>query len=67
LVVDQIWGELTDSEQQLVRLRFYEQRSQSEIADILGTSQMQVSRRLTRLLTKLRAWIDADSGLSLAS
>jgi len=67
LFVDQIWRELTDSERQLVRLRFYEQRSQSEIAEILGTSQMQVSRRLTRLLAKLRAWIGSDSGLSLAS
>ena len=67
LVVDQIWRELTDGEQQLVRLRFYEQRSQSEIAVMLGTSQMQVSRRLTRLLAKLRALIGVDDGLSLAS
>jgi RNA polymerase sigma-B factor len=67
LVVDQIWRGLTDSEQQLVRLRFYEQLSQAEIAEILGTSQMQVSRRLTRLLAKLRALIGADEALSLAS
>lgn len=67
LVVAQVWGELTQGEQELLRLRFYEQRSQSEIAGILGTSQMQVSRLLTRLLTKLRAWIDADAELTLAS
>jgi len=67
LIVARFWGELTDSEQQLLRLRFYEQRSQSEIAGILGTSQMQVSRRLTRLLAKLRASIGADAELSLAS
>jgi len=67
LIVAQVWGELTESEQQLLRLRFYEQRSQSEIAGILGTRQMQVSRRLTRLLAKLRASIGADAELSLAS
>jgi RNA polymerase sigma-B factor len=67
LVVAQIWGELTDVEQELLRLRFYEQRSQTEIAVILGTSQMQVSRLLTRLLAKLRVFIDADAGLTLAS
>jgi RNA polymerase sigma-B factor len=67
LIVAQVWGELTESEQQLLRLRFYEQRSQSEIAEILGTRQMQVSRRLTRLLAKLRASIGADAELPLAS
>jgi RNA polymerase sigma-B factor len=67
LVVAQIWGELTAAEQQLLRLRFYEQRSQTEIAEILGTSQMQVSRLLSRLLAKLRVSIDADPGLTLAS
>ena len=67
LVVAQIWGELTDAEQQLLRLRFYEQRSQTEIAGILGTSQMQVSRLLTRLLAKLRVSIDGDAELTLAS
>ncbi len=67
LVVAQIWGELTNGEQELLRLRFYEQRSQTEIAGILGTSQMQVSRLLTRLLAKLRVSIDADTELTLAS
>jgi RNA polymerase sigma-B factor len=67
LVIAQVWSELTESEQQLLRLRFYEQRSQSEIAMELETSQMQVSRRLARVLTKLRTWIGADHEMSLAS
>ena len=41
-VVAQVWGVLTVGEQELLRLRFYDQRSQTEIAGILGTSQMQV-------------------------
>jgi len=61
LVVAQLWGELADSEQDLLWVRFYEQRSQAKIAGILDTSQVQVSRLLTRLLAKLQALIDADA------
>lgn len=35
-------------------LRFYEQRSQQEIADAIGINQAQVSRILIRVLTDLR-------------
>lgn len=51
----QICSELTDEDRTLIRLRFYECMSQREIAEELGTSQMQVSRMLTRLLGGLRA------------
>ena len=43
-------------EQELVRLRFLEGLSQSEIARQLGVSQMQVSRLLGRTLSQLRTW-----------
>lgn len=46
---------LTDDERELLRLRFVEDRTQQEIADIVGVSQMQVSRRLTKLLEQLRS------------
>ncbi|HKU12638.1 sigma-70 family RNA polymerase sigma factor [Sinomonas sp.] len=45
---------LTERERQLLRLRFIEEMSQSEIAEILGVSQMQVSRLLRQLLDRLR-------------
>lgn len=45
---------ITDEERQLLRLRFMEEMSQSEIAEILGVSQMQVSRLLRQLLDRLR-------------
>jgi RNA polymerase sigma-B factor len=47
-------AELTPVECRLLRLRFVEDRTQSEIATILGTSQVQVSRHLTRALQQLR-------------
>jgi RNA polymerase sigma-B factor len=41
--------------QEIVRLRFYDQLSQSEIAERLGISQMHVSRKLRESLTRLRS------------
>jgi RNA polymerase sigma-B factor len=60
LIIDRALARLDESEQRLVQLRFFEQRSQSDIADELGISQMQVSRLLSRLLLKLRSMIGAS-------
>ncbi|NND03344.1 MAG: SigB/SigF/SigG family RNA polymerase sigma factor [Acidimicrobiia bacterium] len=46
---------LPDRERTILVMRFFEDRSQSEIADALGISQMHVSRLLRRTLTELRA------------
>jgi RNA polymerase sigma-B factor len=46
--------ELTERERLIVRLRFVEDRTQSEIGSVLGVSQMQVSRLLTAILSRLR-------------
>jgi RNA polymerase sigma-B factor len=40
-------------ERELIRLRFFEQRTQTEIAARLGISQMQVSRLLRKVLSRL--------------
>src|SRR3954447_21037422 len=45
---------LTDRERYVMHLRFAEDRTQSEIAERIGVSQMQVSRILRGLLGKLR-------------
>lgn len=45
---------LTDEERQFIKYRYYEEKSQTEIAGILGTSQMQISRMEKKLLKKLR-------------
>ena len=57
VLVAAVWKELSGAEQRLLRMRFFEERSQSDIAEDLGTNQMQVSRMLARLLKKLRALI----------
>jgi RNA polymerase sigma-B factor len=48
-------SQLPEREQELVRLRFEENLSQSEIGERLGVSQMHVSRLLRRTLTELRS------------
>lgn len=45
---------LPDREQEMVLLRFYGNKTQSDIADRLGISQMHVSRLLSRTLESLR-------------
>jgi RNA polymerase sigma-B factor len=67
LIVSTALDQLTDGERQLLWYRFYEQRSQAEIAAAIGTSQMQVSRLLCRVLGKLRSIIGAVGETALAS
>lgn len=67
LIVDRAVAQLEESERQLIWLRYFEQRSQSDIAHELSISQMQVSRLLSRLLIKLRSIIGAPTGLAAAS
>lgn len=47
-------AELSEQEREAVRLRFVDDLTQTEIARILGVSQMQVSRLLSRSLARLR-------------
>ena len=55
--------DLTDRERLVLRLRFVDLLTQSDIADRIGVSQMQVSRilraTLTRLRLRLRASLDS--------
>jgi RNA polymerase sigma-B factor len=51
---------LPPREQKIVRLRFYEQLSQSEIAERVGVSQMHVSRLLRVALAQMRNALEAE-------
>jgi len=53
-VVEGLLEELPEREQEIVRLRFYEELSQSEIAERIGISQMHVSRLLRRSFEQMR-------------
>jgi RNA polymerase sigma-B factor len=51
-------AQLTPRQRQILHMRFVEERTQSEIGQAIGVSQMQVSRLLTTILAKLRASLD---------
>lgn len=61
IVVSELIERLPEREQDIVRLRFYDNMSQTEIADIVGVSQMHVSRLLRRSFEQMREWMDAGS------
>ncbi len=52
--VERLLIRLPDRERQIVRLSFFEDRSQAEIAETMGISQMHVSRLLRRSLELMR-------------
>ncbi|MFF2552056.1 RNA polymerase sigma factor SigF [Nocardia sp. NPDC058058] len=54
LAVRPLIAELPERERRVLVLRFFEFRTQNEIAELLGVSQMQVSRILCRTLDTLR-------------
>ncbi|MEO1063127.1 MAG: sigma-70 family RNA polymerase sigma factor [Actinomycetota bacterium] len=58
LLVSQLLDRLPSSDAEIVRLRFFEELSQQQIADRIGVSQMQVSRLLRRILGQLREVAD---------
>lgn len=53
---------LPERERRIIALRFFEAKSQSEIAAEIGISQMHVSRLLSSTLRKLRAAVTAEPG-----
>lgn len=58
VLVDQLLDTLPEREASILRLRFYEELTQSEIAERLGISQMHVSRLMRRCLDDLRAVLE---------
>ncbi len=50
-----LWATLETAERRLLYWRFVDELTQQQIADRLAISQVQVSRRLTRLLSRLRS------------
>lgn len=53
--------DLSARDRRIVYLRFFEDRTQSEIGDDLGVTQMQVSRLLARILGDMRTELEATA------
>lgn len=52
---------LTEQEREVVRLRFSDGQTQSQIARAVGVSQMQISRILTRSVATMQEILDAEA------
>lgn len=63
LLLDPVVARLSARDRRVLQMRFYEERSQQEIADEIGVSQAQVSRIVARILRALRAQL-ADKALT---
>lgn len=58
LVIENAINELNEQQQQLIRLRYFGDKTQTEVAAILGISQVQVSRLEKKTLGQMRKIID---------
>lgn len=54
LLLAQLMGELSETERQLIELRYFKDKTQAEVAKYLDTSQVQVSRMEKKILLRLR-------------
>jgi RNA polymerase sigma-B factor len=58
VLVGQLLDTLPEREAEILRLRFYDELTQTEIAERVGISQMHVSRLIRRCLLDLRAHLE---------
>lgn len=54
LYVTQMIGKLPEKERELIVFRFFENKTQGQVGEILGMSQVQISRLEKKILKKLR-------------
>lgn len=54
MVVNQLINELEDRDKEIILLRFFKEKTQTEVAKILGISQVQVSRIERKILSNMK-------------
>ena len=60
IAISQLMNQLKDNERQVILLRYYRGRTQTETAKILGTSQVQISRIEKRILSDMKRKLTED-------
>lgn len=58
IMIEKMMSKLTEMEQEIIRLRYFENKTQTEIANIVGISQVQVSRMEKKILLRMREDIE---------
>ena len=54
MYINQLLSRLSDQERTLIEMRYFQNKTQSAVAEVLGISQVQVSRLEKKILLKLR-------------
>lgn len=57
MLIEQLLLRLDDKERELIRMRYYDDRTQREVAERLGISQVQVSRMEKKILRNMRSYV----------
>lgn len=65
LAVEKLLATLPPRERTILTLRFFEEKSQAEIAEVVGTSQVHVSRLIRAALATLREHVADEGDLQL--
>ena len=60
-VVGRLLSRLPEREREIVRLHFFEEKSQAQVGEIMGISQMHVSRLLRRSFETMREWMTENA------
>lgn len=60
MTLNQVIGELNVRERQIIILRFYREKTQTEVGRLLGISQVQVSRIEKNVLEKMKQKLEAS-------
>ncbi len=60
-VLAEVISKLRPREQRIIYLRFFEECSQAQIAEIIGTSQVHVGRLIASSLERLRTYLDTEA------
>ena len=62
MALHQAMNNLTERERTLILLRYFQNKTQAEIAGVLKISQVQVSRLEKKILKKMRESFDEGQG-----
>lgn len=57
ILIDQSLNNLNENEQQIIKHRYFQDMTQSETAEMLGMSQVAVSRAESKCLSKMRSYM----------
>lgn len=57
LFIQQLLDMLSDRDRQLIKLRYFENKTQTQVADFLGISQVQVSRLEKKILRRMKEFV----------